>query len=94
MRKLKLWNGGACDCKGHFYVAAHSQKDCCDLVNEAYRKMNGYEGRPDISPCSLHEIQTMWSPNCWVNAMAGVTPERGVWYRDDDNQPSLPRRIL
>lgn len=91
-RKLKLWNGRDYDCKGHLYVAGFSQQDCADLCNEAYRKENGYKGRPDITPYSLYEIKTMWSPGCWGNNMDGITPERGVWLQQDGK--GIPRRIL
>ena len=92
MKKLKIWNGRTNNCKGHLYVAAFSQKDACDLVNEAYRKEKGYVDRSDIAPYSLNEVRNYWHPNCWGTAMDGITPERGVWLVDDGSK--VPRRVI
>lgn len=91
-RKLKIWNGRTNDCKGHLYVAAYSQKDCVDIANAAYRKLKGWEDRPDIAPYALNEIRNYWSPDCWGTPMDGIAPERGVWMVEDGGK--VPRRIL
>jgi len=85
-KQLKIWNGGDWDRRGgHLYVAAHSVKDVCDLVNEAYRNLKGYKDSPDIKPFNPSYISKYWSPNCWGNAMDGITPERGVWWTPKEN---------
>ena len=97
MKKLKIWNGGDWDSKGgHLYVAAYSQKDAADLASEAYRKVRGYTDRPDLKMIGISEIRTYWSPNCWGNAMDGITPERGVWWAKGDKfgRCGKPERIL
>jgi hypothetical protein len=84
-KKLKLFNGGDNYFKssfndlGHLYVAAYSQQDAVNLINQTYRKLKKLEDRLDVNPCGLSEIRNYYSKNCWGNAMDGVTPERGIW---------------
>ena len=87
MKTLKTWNGQDWQSKGgHLYVAAYSLADAVRLVNEAYRKISGCEDRLDINNNpSIGFARTMWSPNCWGNAMNGITPERGVWHQKKDS---------
>lgn len=81
MKTLKLYNGGDWKSEGgHLYVAAYSQKDCCDLVNEAYRKIQGYQNRPDIVCLTLSSMRIYWASGCWGAGMNGVPVERGVWW--------------
>ena len=99
MKTLKLFNGQDWSCRGgHLYVAAYSVKDACDITNEAYRKLKGYTDRPDIKGTTLSEIKTYWSKGCWGNPMAGITPERGVWWvKKQYGGPSgsnVPERIF
>lgn len=98
MRKLKIFNGRDWDCRGgHLYIAAYSIQDAADLANEAYRKLNGYTDRPDITPTSAGEIRTYWSKGCWGNAMDGITPERGVWWVKKSYGPDAsgkPERLI
>ena len=81
MKALKLWNGGDWDGNGgHLFIAAHSVKDCVELVNLAYRKLNGYESRTDIRVCSMNEVNTYYHKGCWGDGMDNVIPECGVWW--------------
>lgn len=93
IRKLKLWNGRDWDCRGHLYVCAYSQKDAVDLLNQAYRKIRGYENRPDINPTTLCEIRKYWNSKGWGRSMDGITPERGVWWSKEARLEN-PQRII
>lgn len=85
MKTLKLWNGRGFDCRHtHLYVAAYSVADAVRVANEAFRKLNGYEDRPDMSRVTAHEVRVYWSEGCWGNAMDGITPERGVWQTNNE----------
>lgn len=95
MRKLKIFNGRDWHCRGSLYIAAYSLKDAVDLVNAAYRKINGYEDRLDIHPTTICEAQKYWHKDCWGVPMNGVTPERGVWWtKEKFGQESKPERII
>jgi len=97
MKKLKLFNGRDWECRGgHLYVAAYSTKDAAELASAAYRKIKGYEDRPDIEATSVHEVRTYWNKGCWGNPMEGVVPERGVWWTPKEYGPSAQpiRRII
>lgn len=96
MKLLKLYNGGDWLCRGgHLYVAAHSVRDACILVNEAYCKLQGYENRPDIQILKPGEMRTYWATGCWGNAMDGITPERGVWWKPHSrNNDEKVRRMI
>ncbi len=92
-RKLKIWNGRDWAAKGMLYVAAYSVQDAVDLVNAAYRKLKGYENRPDIGVSSVHEVRKYWAPNCWGDRMAGIPVERGVWHRETYTADCKPVRL-
>jgi len=98
MRKLKLFNGRDWDCRGgHLYVAAYSEKDACDLSNEAYRRLKGYTDRPDIKATTLNEVRNYWSKGCWGDRMIGITPERGLWWVEQNygsKSSGAPRRLV
>ena len=96
-RKLKLFNGGDWACRGgHLYVCAYSQQDAVDLANQAYRKIKGYEDRPDICPFTIGHVRVYWAKGCWGNPMAGIVPERGVWWRKQAYGPDRtdPVRVM
>ena len=81
MKALKLFNGRDWDCRGgHLFIAAHSVKDCAELVSAAYRKVEGLENRLDCKICSVSEVNNYYSKGCWGNSMEGIVPERGVWW--------------
>ena len=98
MKKLKLFNGGDWNARGgHLYVAAYSVKDAVDLVNEAYRKLKGHADRPDIAPQTVYDFNVYWHKNAWGNQMSGITPERGVWWVEQEFGPGSgekPKRLL
>ena len=81
MKTLKIYNGSDWRHRGgHLYIAAYSLADAVRLVNEAYRKIHGYEDRPDINCVNVNYANNYWSKGCWGNSMDGITPERGVWH--------------
>lgn len=92
MKKLKLFNGRDLDGEGLLYVAAYSQKDAIDLLNQAYRNGRKLEDRLDVHPYTLREIQIYWNKGHWGNTMDGITPERGVWR--DGKWGKTPKRLL
>ena len=97
MKALKLFNGGDWDHRGgHLFIAAHSVKDCVDLVNSAYRKLKGYEDRLDIKICSVNEVNKYYHKDCWGNSMDNVTPDRGVWWAKDNGagRHGKPERVI
>jgi hypothetical protein len=66
MKKLKLFNGrghGQKYQKGHFYVAAYSQKQAAELVGKA----SGYN-----FPVGISEITQYYSKGCWGTPMDGI----------------------
>ncbi len=78
-------------------MAAYSVKDAVDLCNQAYRKLENFEDRPDINPTTASEINVYWSKRCWGNPMDGITPERGLWMQDrpyGGSTSDKPRRII
>ena len=95
MKTLKIWNGSSLAwSEGHMYVAAYSLADAVRMVNAAYRKVMGYEEHPEINPVGMSYARKMWSPNCWGNAMEGITPERGVWFKKRGFSNEKPERII
>jgi len=56
----------------HLYIAAYSVSDAVRLITE----FCGCEGRGVKA-----EITNYFSPDCWGNAMEGITPERGLWIK-------------
>lgn len=97
-KKLKLFNGGDWSSRGgHLYVAAYSQQDAVNLMNLAYRRMRGYPDDADQGSTTLNTLQVYWSKGCWGNRMEGITPERGVWWTENDWGPKCkepPRRLV
>lgn len=80
-RKLKIANIGDWDHRGgHLFVAGYSQQDMIDQINEGYRRLHGWEHRPDIKVFSLSEFRHYVSMDCWGNTMEGMPVERGVWW--------------
>ena len=85
-KKLKIWNGRGDFRKldGHLYVCAYTQKDAIELLNQA-----GHEHM------TTRELSTYWSANCWGTSMAGITPERGVWFvHKSEPSTAKPRRLI
>lgn len=82
-KQLKKWNGRASGrMKGHFYVAAHSQKQAAELIHKAGGNMGG---------SSIWEIRNYYS-NCWGNAMNGIEPIEPCVYHQVHYE--TPNRIL
>lgn len=89
MKTLKLWNGGDWKARhGHLYVAAYSVKEACELCREAYRKVRP-DAPEDYYPITTHELNVYFNKGCWGNPMDGVTPERGVWWSKELNDPPI-----
>lgn len=86
-KKLKIFNGPdhyfISIATSHLYVAAYSQKDAIDLLNEAYRKYHNLEGRKDVKPFTYNLLKTYWNKGCWGTNMKGIEVERGVWLSKD-----------
>jgi len=85
-KKLKIWNGRGDFRKldGHLYVCAYTQKDAIELLTKA-----GHERM------TTRELNTYWSANCWGTPMAGITPERGVWFvHKSEPSTTTPRRLV
>jgi hypothetical protein len=80
-KKLKLWNGRWFDFKSHVFVAAYSQKEAIELLNNTGSKF-----------MNLYQLKTYFS-ECWGTRMSGITPERGVWL-EDFKPPREIKRIL
>ena len=96
-RKLRLWNGRAYCCRkpsdpfwkgvphnegGNAYVAAYSRADVRRVIEE----YTGY--KPGDT-----EIREYWSPDCWGNAMDGITPERGLWVSKGNYNEKVTRLV-
>ena len=82
MKVLKVWNGRGhrkYD-KAHIYVAAYSQKQAIELVNEACNCWIG-----------LSEIRNYYSP-VWGDNMEGIEPTEPCLYIQEHNKK--PIRIL
>jgi len=86
-KTLKIWNGrghGKYD-RGHFYVAAYSNKQATELIGNA-------------SECHIsgNEIKKYYSIDCWGNAMDGIIPtEPCVYIVEDEYSPDRkPIRIV
>ena len=97
MKKLKLFNGRAWHDtpNGRLFVCASSVREVVDLVNQVYRKLKGYENRPDITACSLRDINVYWVKGHWGKLMDGITPEKGVWFISNFYQTGIkPQRLL
>jgi hypothetical protein len=85
MKKLRIWNGRNYNYPyGHMYIAAYSVEDAVRLLTE----LHGHEPRGIRA-----EIRNYWSPNCWGIVMDGITPERGIWVTDKDNDMK-PKRLI
>jgi len=83
-KKLRIFNGrghGKHD-RAHFYIAAHSIKDCARLLMEA----GGFNRLP------VHEVNVFYAKDCWGNSMSEIVPERGVWVCATYN--SKPERVI
>lgn len=88
MRELKIWNGRAYCCynpddprwegiqqhRGHhtIYAAAYSRADLRRLITE-------YCGRDPGET----EIRKYWNEGVWGKHMEGISPQRGLWLRQD-----------
>lgn len=83
---LRLFNGRGVSAKyrnGHLFIAARSNRDAADLLGAAC-------GLPNQRMTG--EIKKFYAKDCWGTTMAGVVPERGVWFAAHPNNP--PTRIL
>ena len=92
MRALKLYNSGDWDGSGgHLFVAAWSQQDAVALVNQAHKKLMGYDGN-----MSLGHFREYWNKGCWGNDMNDVKRERGVWWakRVEGGWHGKPERVI
>lgn len=96
-RELKIWNGRGCCCHksedpawlgirpsqgGTVYAAAYSRADLRRLIAE-------YCGRDPGEA----EIRDYWHSDAWGDAMDGITPERGIWLRNEKVQDA-PIRLI
>jgi len=84
---LQIWNGrGHGDYnKGHFYVAAYTKKQACELISIA-------AGRSDW-PITLYELNTYYS-NAWGNTMDGITPTEPCVYATKDYHDKTPIKVV
>lgn len=87
-KSLKLYNGRLTlkQVSGHGYIAANSAADAIRILDQV---VGGRGNRT--------EITKYWSHGAWGNSMKGITPERGLWFVENDlrYQPGVkPRRIL
>jgi hypothetical protein len=88
MKKLKLFNGrghGRKYQKGHFYVAAYSQKQAAELVGKAA----GFVGSIGVS-----EIAQYYHKNSWGNTMDGIEPTEPCVYGVERIWGDKPKRIV
>lgn len=76
MKKLKLYNGSD-DGRAHLYVAAHSDKDAVELINQC----------PGRKGMTLYYLRMYFAKGAWGNTMNGIEPERGVWIQERDHEP-------
>jgi hypothetical protein len=84
-KTLKVWNGrGHGDYnRSHFYVAAYTNKEACELIGKAA----GYDRSIGAS-----ELKNYYSKNCWGTPMAGITPTEPCVYAQERNE--TPVRIV
>lgn len=83
-KQLKKWNGRAQgNLRGHFYVAAYSQKQAAELISKA----GGSHGR-----VTLTEIRDYYSPSGWGTPMNGIEPTEPCVYHSPQHEK--PKRIL
>ena len=89
MKTLKLFNGGDWTFSGgHLYIGAYSVTDAARLMEKARQKIRGATTDAELSPetekffvnRNVRLIKTYFNEGCWGKTMAGITPERGVWY--------------
>lgn len=93
-KALKLWNGRAGRVSRligvdsyrscHMFVAAYSMADALRMLDELM------DGRSDVT---AHEIKEYWSANAWGIHMDGITPERGIWLRNESGANTKPVRV-
>jgi len=87
MKKLKLFNGrghGQKYQKGHFYVAAYSQKQAAELVGKAA----GFN-----HSIGINEISEYYHKNAWGNSMDGIEPTEPCVY-GTEKWGGKPERIV
>ena len=79
-KTLKIWNGRGHGkyTNSHFYVAAYTNKEACDLIGKA----SGYD-----YPVGLRELTVYYSKNCWGTNMNGISPTEPCVYVKIGNEP-------
>ena len=87
-RELKIWNGrGHGDyTNGHFYVAAYTKKQACELIGKA-------AGHKDW-PISIHELNNYYSEGAWGNTMGGIIATDPCVYATEKNNDKNPKKII
>ena len=84
-KTLKIWNGrghGKYN-SAHFYVAAYSNKEACELIGKA----SGYS-----HPVGIRELTVYYSKNCWGTSMNGIPPTEPCVYVQLHNE--TPTRVV
>jgi len=86
-KTLKIWNGrGHGDfTNGHFYVAAYTKKQACELIGKA----SGYK-----SPISYSEITNYYSEGSWGNSMDGIIPTEPCIYCTNNQTHTNPIKLV
>lgn len=87
-KALKIWNGrghGKFN-HGHFYVAAYTKKEACELISIAAGRENW--------PISLHELNTYYSEGAWGNQMDGIIPTEPCLYATENFHDNNPIKII
>jgi hypothetical protein len=87
-KTLKIWNGrghGDYD-RGHFYVAAFTKKQACELLGKAA----GWTS----SPIPMSELNNYYAQGAWGNTMDGIPPTEPCVYATKDFHDDNPIKIL
>jgi len=81
-KTLKIWNGRGHGkyINSHFYVAAYTNKEACELIAKA----SGYDGS-----IGANELRNYYSKNCWGTNMDGIPPVEPCVYVKIRNEPVI-----